>query len=96
MTASKEHTTIIRVRIKQDDRGVYTATSPTVKGLLVVSKNFELLLDRLVPEAISDLFEASGQEIIVSRAREGQGESGETPFVLMPVAIARHALESAS
>ena len=39
MTASANLSRIIRVTIKQDDRGVYVASSANLKGLIAVSKN---------------------------------------------------------
>lgn len=95
MTASKEHTHIIRVSIKKDDHEVFVATSPTVKGLLVVSKNLDRLLNELVPQAVTDLFQACGQRIIVSRAKDPADDLHEDePFVVMPAAFARHALQT--
>ena len=94
MTASADYTHIIRVRIKKTDRDVFVATSQAMNGLLVVSQNLEKLLDELVPQAISDLFEASGPDIIVSRARDESHDERDTPFVVMPLAIAKSALEA--
>ena len=97
MTASKEQTRIIRVSIKKGDHDVFIASSPTMKGLLVVSQNFDQLLNELVPQAIADLFEACGQRIIVSRAEDpADHEHDDEPFVVMPVAIARHALQQSN
>ena len=49
----------IPVLVEKDERDVYVATSPLVKGLLVVSKDRDLLLDKLVPEAMADLTKAA-------------------------------------
>lgn len=50
---------IIPVEIKLGESGVYSATSPLVKGLLVVSKDRDLLIKKLVPEAMADLTKAT-------------------------------------
>lgn len=51
--------TDVRVTIEQDDYGVYVATSPDLKGLIVVSKDLQRLQSELVPEAIRALQEAA-------------------------------------
>ncbi len=52
-------TVVIPVVIKKDDHGIYVATSPLVKGLLVVSEDRDKLLMELVPAAMADLTRAN-------------------------------------
>lgn len=47
--------TPIPVELRLDQDAVWVATSPMVKGLLVVSKDYDKLVKVLVPQALVDL-----------------------------------------
>jgi hypothetical protein len=83
---------IVRVRIKRDDHDVFVATSPDLKGLLVVSKDRDLLLASLIPETIADLYRACGQPAVVARAEDGD-DPDALPWVAVPMEIARREME---
>lgn len=93
MTAA-ELARIVRVTIKEADRGVFVATSPNLQGLLVVSKDVKLLADKLVPEAIADLYAASNQPVVLARVQEDEENPEVLPWVAVPADVARKALEA--
>jgi hypothetical protein len=70
MSASTDFSTLIVTRTRRDGRGVFVATSPNLKGLLVVSKDKETLEKTLIPQAIADLYAACGVKMIVTRIAE--------------------------
>jgi hypothetical protein len=82
---------IIRVKIEEGRTGLFFATSPDMKGLLVAEKTLEKM-ETAVPEAIRDLYAACDMEVVVSRLENG-GDAFE-PWVAFPASIARMALES--
>jgi hypothetical protein len=93
MSATSQLAQIIRVKLSRDDRGVWTATSPTLKGLIVVSKNEDLLVSQLIPDAIVELYAACGQRVVIARA---QRETEELlPWVVVPAALAKDGVERA-
>jgi len=96
MTATTKYAQILRVSVKQGDKDVFVATSSSLKGLLVVSKDYRMLLDVLIPQAITDLYAAFGQELVVARLDEKDiaDDNDSLPFVAMPANIAREALET--
>lgn len=80
---------IVRVEREQGKAGLFYATSPDLKGLLVAEKTREAL-ESAIPQAIKDLYAACGVEVIVSPADEPP-ENRET-WVAFPAAVARKAL----
>lgn len=65
MTASQTYSTIVYTKIELQG-SVYVATSTTLKGLLVVSKDKTLLQEKLIPDAIADLYAACGVKMVVT------------------------------
>jgi hypothetical protein len=96
MSAATKYGKLLRVSVKEGENGVYVATSPSLKGLLVVSKNFNKLIDTLVPQAIVDLYAACNEHIVVAPLDEDTDDPNVRPFVAVPAEVARQALELAS
>jgi hypothetical protein len=89
MSTSATQAKIVRVRIKEDD-GLFLATSPDLRGLLVAETTMTALI-AAIPTNIAGLYKACGLEVVVSRVEDGN--SDYQPWVAMPAAIARQALE---
>lgn len=92
MTASKEKATTFRVRI-EDRNGLFVATSPDLKGMLVAERSLDAL-KAAIPSEVADLFAACGVEVVVSEVDDEQCDL--TPWVAVPAAVARRALQLAS
>lgn len=80
---------IIRVKIEEGRTGLFYATSPDLRGLLVAEPDMASLYDA-IPQAISDLFEVQGTKVIVAAA-ERDGEALR-PWIAMPAEVAQLAL----
>ena len=76
---------IIRVKIDEDG-DMLVATSPDMKGLLVVATSPEKM-ERAVTDAIRNLYLVCGIEVVVSKAEDGI-DSLE-PWIAFPAALAR-------
>ena len=103
MSASTSLAKIIRVAIVRDQKGVFVATSPTLKGLIVASKDLHKLVNRLIPDAIARLYRECSQEVLVAQADDeaiSLDASGpdlrEGRWVAFPASTARQSLESAA
>jgi len=86
-------TRIVRVKIEEGRTGLFYATSPDLKGLLVAEPDVDAL-DSAVPKAIADLYEASGVKVIVTKVEDD--DDGLHPWVAVPVVIARKALKDSA
>lgn len=89
MTASHAYSTIVSTTIKQEG-GVFVATSSTLKGLLVVSKDKAELEKTLIPQAIADLYRACGVEMFVNQV---DPKSEKEQWVATPVAALKISAE---
>lgn len=89
MTSGPVETKIVRVRIDEGKAGLFYATSPDLKGLLVAEPTIDDL-EREIPKAITALYAACDVHIVVAKAQD----TGDrfTPWVAMPVAVAAKAL----
>jgi hypothetical protein len=92
MTTASLTAKIIHVQYKKGKSGLIFATSPDLKGLLVSERTLEAF-EKSIPAAITDLYAACGEKVVVSRVEE-EGQDGPTPWVAFPTEIARRALES--
>lgn len=81
---------IIRVRIEEGKEGLFYATSPELKGLLVAEADLEAL-EKSIPRAIAELFEVCGVTAIVTKAEENDGDFH--PWVAVPAELAQAALQ---
>ena len=94
MTGSATMARIVRVKLEKGDAGLIFATSPDLPGLLVAQRTKEDL-ERAIPVAIADLYEACGTPVIVTKLDQPPADSLQ-PWVAMPAEIARRALEAAT
>lgn len=92
MTDATMKTRIVRLERERGQAGLYYATSPDLKGLLVAAPTIEAL-DLEIPKAISDLYAARGVDVIVSLAEDHQ-DGGHETWVAFPAAAARAALDA--
>jgi hypothetical protein len=81
---------IVRVKREEGKTGLFYATSPDLKGLLVAEPTLDGL-ERAIPQAIRDLYLACGVDVVVTRADETEDET--RTWVAVPAVIARQALE---
>jgi hypothetical protein len=84
---------IIRVEFEEGRAGLFYATSPNLKGLLVAEDTREKC-ELAVPQAIRDLYSACGVSVVVTMAEDGNGDS--SPFIAIPSELARQELARAS
>lgn len=82
-----ERATIVRVKIEQGKAGLFYATSPDLRGLLVGRPDLEALFEA-IPQAIADLYAARGIEVVVTIAKDDDPEF--FPWVAIPTAVARN------
>jgi hypothetical protein len=78
-----------RVRI-EDRNGLFVATSPDLKGMLVVRDSAEELIDA-IPIEVADLYAVCGVEVVVTELDDGDGEL--RPWVAVSAEVARRALQ---
>jgi hypothetical protein len=83
-----ERAAIIRVKIEEDKVGLFYATSPDLKGLLVGRPDLDALF-KAIPQAIKDLYAAKGIEVVVTIAKD---DSEFYPWVAIPAEVAKRAL----
>lgn len=95
MTDATMRPRIVRVERERGKAGLFYATSPDLKGLLVAEKTAESL-ETGIPKAIKDLYAACGVEVIVSPADgelpENESSKNRETWIAFPAAIARAAL----
>ncbi len=82
---------IVRVRIDEGKAGLFYASSPDLRGLLVAGSTADEAWQG-VPEAIRALFLAKGHEVVVIEAHDGN--PAERPWAAIPADVAKQALEA--
>jgi hypothetical protein len=83
---------IIRIKIEEGRTGLFFATSPDLQGLLVAERTIDEL-DEAIPEAIAELYAASGVKVVVTKAKD---DSEFIPWVAIPAHVARRVGEKAA
>jgi hypothetical protein len=79
--------TIVRVKIEEGKTGLFYATSPDLKGLLVAEPTIDAL-DEAIPQAIAELYAvACGAKVVVTKAKND--DPVFYPWVAIPAAEAR-------
>jgi hypothetical protein len=76
---------IIRVKVEQGKAGLFYATSPDLKGLLVAESNIKDL-DEAVSKGIAELYAACGEKVVVTKAQDDDPEF--FPWVAIPAEVA--------
>jgi hypothetical protein len=92
MSGSTTTARIVRVKREEGQTGLFYATSPDLKGLLVAEPSLDAL-ESAIPLAIAELYEACGTKVIVTKVGEQLDESLPA-WVAFPAEIARQALEA--
>jgi hypothetical protein len=81
---------VVNVKVREGKEGLFYATSPQLKGLLVAEPTLDAL-EAAIPKAISDLYLACGMRVLVTKVEDGD-ETGMTPWVAFPASVAQAAL----
>jgi len=89
MTTSLLKARTVRVKIEEGKSGLFFATSPDLKGLLVAERTVDVLYAQ-IPKAIENLYEACGERVVVSIS--GDSCDNYIPWVAFPAEVARRAL----
>jgi hypothetical protein len=76
---------IVRVKVEEGKAGLFYATSPDLRGLLVAEPNIDDL-DIAISKAITDLYAASGETVVVTKAQDDDPEF--FPWVAIPAEAA--------
>ncbi len=84
---------LVRVRVRQGEAGLLFATSPDLRGLLVAERTAEEL-EVAIPQAVTDLYAACGEAVVVSRMATTDAHDDDEAWVAFPAEIARKALVS--
>lgn len=89
MTTPTMKAKIVRVKIEEGRAGLFYATSPDLKGLLVAEPTIDGL-ENEIPRAITALYAACDVDVVVTKAQDGDDDL--TPWVAVPVLVAEKAL----
>jgi hypothetical protein len=81
MPSNRSKVKIVRVRIEQGREGLFYATSPDLRGLLVAKPDLESLYQS-IPQAIKELYAVCGVEAVVMQAESDTTEY--RPWVAIP------------
>jgi hypothetical protein len=84
---------IIRVKVEEGKAGLFYATSPDLRGLLVAEPNIDDL-DVAISNAITDLYAASGETVVVTKAQDDDPEF--FPWVAIPAEAAEKVIANRS
>ena len=83
--AMKAH--VVRVKREEGKMGLFYATSPDLKGLIVSAPTLDGLEEK-IPEAITEMYAACGQDVAVTRVDEPHEDSMRS-WVAVPIMVAR-------
>lgn len=89
MTSAAMQARIVRIRVEKGKAGLFYATSPNLKGLLVAEPTLEAL-DKSIPSAVADLYLACGVKVIVTKIEHEEDDF--TPWIAIPAEIAKRAM----
>jgi hypothetical protein len=89
MTSAAMQARIVRIKVEKGKEGLFYATSPSLKGLLVAEPTLEAL-DEAIPSAVADLYLACGVKVIVTRIEHEDDDF--TPWIAIPTEIAKRAM----
>jgi hypothetical protein len=89
MTSTNMKAKIVRVKVDQGKAGLFYATSPDLKGLLVAMHSLEEI-NTAIPAAITDLYAAVDVKVVVTPVDDDTEEF--TPWVAISAEVARRAM----
>jgi hypothetical protein len=81
---------VLRVVCERGNAGLFYATSPDLKGLLVAEPSMDAL-KRVIPEAIAELYARDWVKVVVTEVDQDGDPSGR--WVAFPAEIAKQALD---
>jgi hypothetical protein len=81
---------IVRIKREEGKTGLFYATSPDLKGLIVSASTLDAL-DQKTPSAIAEMYAACGVDVVVTRVDESQDDALRS-WVAVPTVIAKQAL----
>lgn len=90
MTSALTKAKVLRVKVEEGRTGLFYATSPDLKGLLVAEPTVDAL-EEAVPKVIADIYAALGVAVAVTRA--GDDDTDSFSWIVIPAEQARAALE---
>ena len=82
----------VRVRLEEGKTGLFYATSPDLKGLLVAEPSVDAVV-KAVPGAIAEMYKACGLKVVVTKLDDDDGPDDFRSWVAISAEIARKALE---
>jgi len=85
---------IVRIEYQEGKTGLFYATSPNLRGL-VIGRPSLTDLNEAIPQAIADLYAASGERVVVTRI-DGDDDQEKDAWVAFPAEVARIALADSS
>jgi hypothetical protein len=77
---------IVRVKVEEGKTGLFYATSPDLKGLLVAEPTLDAL-DESIPKIIAQMYAACGVDVVVAQAKDNDPHF--FPWVAIPTETAR-------
>ena len=92
MTSTLTKAKVVRVKVEEGKTGLFYATSPDLKGLLVAEPTIDAL-EESIPRVISDMYAAVGVHVVVTKA--GDDDPEYYPWIAIPAEQAKAALERA-
>jgi hypothetical protein len=90
MNATLTKAKVVRVKVEEGKTGLFYATSPDLKGLLVAEPTIDAL-NEAIPRVIADMYAACGETVVVTKA--GDNDPDYYPWIAIPAEQARAALE---
>jgi hypothetical protein len=90
MTSALTKAKVLRVKVEEGKTGLFYATSPDLKGLLVAEPTIDAL-EESIPKVIADMYAARGVTVMVTRAEDNDPDY--SPWIAIPAEQARAALE---
>jgi hypothetical protein len=84
---------IVRVKVEEGKAGLFYATSPDLRGLLVAEPNIDDL-DIAISKAITELYAASGETVVVAKAQDDDPDF--FPWVAIPSEVAEKVIANRS
>jgi hypothetical protein len=92
MTSALTKARVLRVKVEEGKTGLFYATSPDLKGLLVAEPTIDAL-EEAIPKVIADMYAACGLTVMVTRAEDNDPDY--FPWIAIPAEQARAALDRA-
>lgn len=83
---------IVNVKVEHHTTGMFVATSPELKGLLVAKHSLDDIREA-IPQAITEMYAVCGEDVLVTPAEDGS--DFDQPWIAIPADVAKRALDHA-